>query len=174
MRASHTLRRLVLLCLVLFPLSIVAVGCSSEGTVSGKVSYKGQPLKGGTIIFFPEKGTGNYQSVIGADGTYSVSKLPIGPAKISVAVATSGVNPAVFQQRRGGVAKGPEKGLKSRMTDEAKKELETEIKENAPKRGGGPYTGYSSPLPEKYANPDSSGLTIEVTGGKQKHDINMD
>src|SRR5579875_1258947 len=132
MRASHTLRRPVLLCLLLLPLSVLAVGCSSEGTVSGTVSHKGEPLKGGTITFYPEKGTGNYQSGIGKDGTYSVSKLPPGPAKISVNLAVwAGPPSEIFKRRGGGVAKGPEKGLKSKMTDEAKKEVEEQAKEKA-------------------------------------------
>ncbi len=170
MCASHTMRRLVRICLLLFPLSVLVAGCGgSEGTVSGTVYFKGQPLKGGTVFFFPEKGTGNYRAEIGADGAYSVSKLPLGPAKISVSVGSPTVPASVFSQGKFGGGKVAEKALKGRMTEEAKKEAETDGQAK-PSR----LTGYSAPVPEKYNNPDKSGLTVEVTGGKQTYDIKME
>jgi|SRR5579884_79280 len=163
MRASHNTRRLVSLCLLLFPLSALTLGCSREGTVSGTVSYKGERLNRGTVTFFPEKGSGTYQSVIGNDGTYSISKLPPGPAKVAVSVPAAGIPPGVI---RGRAADKIEKALKK---GEA----------GGDKAAGGdkpaePKSKSGSPIPDKYANPDKSGLSLEVTGGKQVFDIKLD
>lgn len=163
MRASHNTRRLVLLWLLLFPLPALTLGCSREGTVSGTVSYKGELMKAGTVTFFPEKGSGPYQSVIGNDGTYSVSKLPPGPAKIAVSVPTGGIPAGVF---RGRGAQKIEKALK-------KGEGEGD------KAAGGDKAGEAKSksglaIPDKYANPDQSGQSLDVTGGKQKFDIKLD
>ena len=168
MCSSHTMRRLIRICLLLFPLSVLASGCGSkDGTVSGTVYYKGQPIKGGTVYFFPEKESGSHLALIGTDGTYSISKLPMGPAKISVMVAVPGVPKSVFSQGKFGGGQAAEKGLKGRMTEEAKKEIEEQAKPSN-------ITGYSAPIPEKYSNPERSGLKIDVTGGNQTHDIKMD
>jgi hypothetical protein len=163
MRAFHSMRRFALLCLLLFPLSLLAAGCGgSEGTLSGTVSYKGKLLKAGTISFYPEGKSGNYSTVITTDGTYSIDKLPVGPAKISVIAAVStGPPPGVFRRGREGGGVKAEHALKDRMTEDAKKAAEAEAKEQAE-------------FPEKYMNPDKSGLTINVTGGKQTHDIKME
>jgi hypothetical protein len=51
--------------------------------VSGKVTYKGAPLKGGTVGFVDSNGR-----VMGAalegDGTYSIKNLPTGEYKVTV------------------------------------------------------------------------------------------
>ena len=170
MRASPRMRRFVLLCLLLFPLSVLAAGCSSEGTVSGTVYYKGKPLKEGMILFFPESKGGDFRSMIGPDGTYSMSKLPIGHAKISVITGSSTAGPpaSVMRQGKGGGGKIAEEALTKRMSAEAKKALE-----ESKKRPADP-SGYSGTVPQKYTNPDESGLTIEVTGGKQTHDVKIE
>jgi hypothetical protein len=116
-------------------------------------------MKSGTVTFFPEKGSGTYQSVIGTDGAYSISKLPPGPTKIAVSVPSAGIPPSVFRGR--GAAK-IEKALKKGEGDG----------EKAAEPKGKAASG--SPIPDKYANPDISGLTLDVTGGKQKFDIKMD
>src|SRR5262249_20108960 len=60
-----------------------AVGGSGTGTVTGKVMYKGAPLKGGNVYFFVDDknpGIGEIQE----DGTYRAEKVPIGVAKVGV------------------------------------------------------------------------------------------
>src|SRR5262249_18412337 len=45
---------------------------SGSGTdVSGKVSFKGAPVTGGSIQFYPAKGGGSYPGTIKSDGTFS-------------------------------------------------------------------------------------------------------
>lgn len=71
-----------------FLLPLMASGCggSKTGTVSGKVRLNGEPVPGGYVNFFPEGGAGSSAktSPIREDGSYSVSGVPVGPAKISV------------------------------------------------------------------------------------------
>jgi hypothetical protein len=52
------------------------------GTVSGKVVYKGEPLRGGSIYFTGEKF--KTSAKIDPDGTYIARKLPVGPLKVRI------------------------------------------------------------------------------------------
>ena len=69
--------------------AIVAGGCKPRtGNVSGTVKFDGKPLPAGTITFFDEK-NGAFSSAIEADGSYSVTGVRAGRAKIAVAVPLS-------------------------------------------------------------------------------------
>ncbi len=163
MHVPNGMRRFVLICLPLFSLSVLAAGCGSEGTVSGKVYYKGEPLTGGAVHFVHEGKSGNYTSVIGTDGSYSIPRLPRGQAKISVTGmtgTTKGVPASLF------------KGMAGKRIAKAFKKMETTEK---PESGGGGKPGNASKaLPEKYSDPDESGLKVFVTGGNQSFDIKME
>jgi hypothetical protein len=160
------MRRFVLMCLLLFSLSMLVAGCGQGGTVSGKIYYKGQPVKGGTIYFYPEGKSGNYASVIERDGSFTISKLPPGPVKISVVVGTRAVPTEAFAKQRAG--KVAVKGMK---------EME---RIGGAASGGGEEPGNAAgpkekiSVPDKYADPEKSGLTIDVTGGRQTHDIQLE
>lgn len=136
-------RRHALACLTFLTLT----GCGSN-SVSGKVTYNGKPLVGGTVTFF----TADQQvksSVIGADGTYAIDKLATGPAKITV-------SPPV-----------PPPRMPTGMRMDPKKM-------GAP-AGEGPRTTNVKPvsLPAKYTDPAKTELTYTVTSGKQEHDIDL-
>jgi truncated hemoglobin YjbI len=60
------------------------------GTVSGKVTYKGQPVPGGTITFHPKEGKA-VSAQLQEDGTYSADKVPAGDC--TVTVETESVRP---------------------------------------------------------------------------------
>ena len=67
---------------------LLVAGCGgSTGNVSGKVTYKGAALKGGTIGFVDSSGR-----VMGAalegDGTYKIKNLPTGEYKVTVETAS--------------------------------------------------------------------------------------
>src|SRR5690348_8823559 len=75
----------------------VAGCCNPVGRVSGKVSYKGSPLKGGHVVLLQP----NKQSIsadIGEDGSYSFDKVVTGQCK--VAVETSSLKPPTGGARR--------------------------------------------------------------------------
>ena len=80
------LRRAALSMLAFSLLALATAGCGkSTGSVSGKVTYQGKALPGGYVNFLSQ---GEKQvtksSSIQSDGSYAVSGLPVGPAKISV------------------------------------------------------------------------------------------
>jgi hypothetical protein len=62
-----------------------------KGTVTGKVRFQGKPLKEGWITFF-DREDNTYRGFIQRDGSYTVSDIPRGPAKIAVSKrVTSGL-----------------------------------------------------------------------------------
>lgn len=153
-----------LIYLLLFVLFVSAAGCGKEGTMSGKVFFKGQPVSGGTVYFHPEGKPGNYPSIIQPDGSYSVSKLPRGPARISVLVGSKSVPAGVFERRGGKLAaKGMEK--MGKIGKAASGGGDQPAHAGAAKNGGS--------VPEKYTDPEKSGLAIEIEGGNQTHDIQL-
>lgn len=160
MRAFRGMHRFFLTCL--FPLLVLAVGCGKGGgTVSGKVYYKGKEVSRGSVQFLPEGKGGNFTAVIGSDGSYSISQLPRGPAKIIVLVGRKTPPPNASMMMNKGKhmdminkMKSNAEGGKADSADTAK---DTEIT-----------------VPEKYTDPEKSGLKIDVTGGKQTFDIKLE
>lgn len=87
MRSCGFLSRHIRLCLLVLSLVVLAAGgCGGKtASVSGKVIYKGKPLPGGFVNFMSEGEKSTVKtSQIKEDGSYSVSGLPVGSAKISV------------------------------------------------------------------------------------------
>lgn len=126
-------------------------GGSSTGTVSGKVTFKGQPLKGGNVSIIPKAG-GVLKTTIGEDGSYSISKVPVGSAK--AAVDTSSLRPIPQKSLPGPYANAPKEALPSNL------------------QSGGDPSRYT-PIPEMYADPEKSGLTLDVKSGKNDYPIEL-
>jgi hypothetical protein len=63
---------------------VLVVGCGPkrdpQGTVTGKVTYKGQPVNGGTLKLYKIKGTAGDDILIplSQEGTYSSADVPEG------------------------------------------------------------------------------------------------
>jgi len=146
-------RALVLLALAV---SLGAFGCSKPtGTVSGKVSYKNSPLKGGNVIFLMADGKTEIAE-IQEDGSYNFPKpIPAGPVKIGV--QTSFLKPG---GRFGGPRSNPPPA----------------DAEHPPNKGPDPAEMAKKYvyIPEKYETPESSGKEYTVTTGKQECPINLD
>jgi hypothetical protein len=69
---------------ILLVLILLVSGCGPRfGDVSGTVKFKGKPMAGGTITFY-DANKKPYSSTIATDGSYSISKVPYGRAKIAV------------------------------------------------------------------------------------------
>jgi hypothetical protein len=115
-------------------------------SVEGKVFYRGKPLPGGTVAFYPAKGK-PVVARIQKDGTYSAPKVPVG--KVKVTVETESVRP-----------KGKKKANPPK--DQG----------NPPKRDK--KQSRYVPIPRKYASPKTSGLEYEVKKGTQTFDIQLD
>jgi hypothetical protein len=65
-------------------LALAATGCSSAVTdVSGKVTYQGKPVVYGAVVIVGSDGLPR-SGTIEPDGTYRVSGVAVGPAKVAV------------------------------------------------------------------------------------------
>jgi hypothetical protein len=127
---------------------------NDKGNVSGKVTYRGQPLSGGTITFAGSKA---YSASIAADGSYQVRDVPVG--KYKLAIATAPLLPRDmppfprFPKEVPGLPKdAPPNGVPPEM--------------RLPPRG--------IVIPTKYADPHTSGLTYTVVKGSNTHDFRLD
>ncbi len=152
-----------------FTLGILA--CSPPtGSVSGKVTYKGQPLKGGYVAFINSSGGQTFSAPIQEDGSYQIPKITGGSYKVTV--ETESLKP-----------QGETKGVPFKSVSK-----EGPPKENLPPKlnlpGNPADFGYKMatpggqldryvPIPRKYADPDQSGLQFDFRGGNQTYDINL-
>jgi hypothetical protein len=116
------------------------------GTITGKVTFRGKPLPGGTIAFHPSRGK-PLVGKIRPDGTYTVKDVPVG--KVRVTVETESVRPK----------------------PKVPSSIPPGSGEPIPKRGKEPK--YAR-IPDKYAKPETSGLTCDVRGGNQTLDLALE
>ena len=132
----------------------VLVGCGdgNKATVSGKVTYKGAPVTGGTLTLYPSSGT-PYPVNINANGAFNVSDVPVG--QMGVAVSTDNVPTTQGYQMPPGVT--PPKDM---ATPEAPKiDMSNQEKKVI--------------IPAKYRDPKTSGFTWDVKGGKNTRDFDL-
>jgi hypothetical protein len=125
-------------------------GCgSSKGTVSGKVVCGGKAVVWGSVTLIASDNM-TYAAQITPEGTYSVPNVPGGPVKICV------TSPNPDTVARGGPAP---RGTASDRADAAPVAK--------------PPDGSWVELPEKYSDPEKSGLTGTVNGNTTI-DLNLD
>jgi hypothetical protein len=137
-------------CLLVLAASLGVAGCnSSTGDVSGKVYFGDVVVKGGMVTFFCADGRG-IPTEIREDGSYTVSQVPIGKAK--VCVDTSSLDP----KRRKPYTYSPPAG-----------------RDKDPPGFSQPSPGVYVAIPGKYAAAATTDLTCEVAGGSQWYDIKM-
>ncbi len=136
--------------LVCFLLGLAGCG-GPVGAVSGKVSYKGETLGGGTIMFIAEDGRALGRSIIAPDGTYLIDKVPSGLVKITV------------ETKSAKSAKPPPQWKGKNIPPEAQKGMYK----------GQENQGKYVEIPAKFADVSQSGLTYQVTGGSQTHNVDL-
>jgi hypothetical protein len=130
-----------------FLLLLAAAGCGNTGTVSGRVTYKGEPVPGGVITFYGANGRTD-SGRIEADGRYAVYQAPLGEVKVTVVRPKVGPPPRVFKGRE-----------PPRHPDAA---------------GSAPAPSDKVMiLPDRFKDPSTSGLTVTVKGGSQTTDIDL-
>lgn len=137
------------------------VGCSKSSPapakVSGSVTYKGQPIKAGTMAFHTSEGVA-YPAVISDDGTYSATDLPEG--ELVVTVDTAHLDPS----KKSAAGTGKDADRRNKM-------MQGRMQDGPPDAAKAqPYTK----LPEKYSNPKTSPLTVTLKSGRQVKDIELD
>jgi hypothetical protein len=127
----------------------LAAGCGAQGSVTGKVTYKDKPVANGTIVFLfnDEKGGGKVFT-IDKDGNYNATGLPTGAARIAV------TPPAVMKMPP---------AVQARLKKDA----------HAPQGVNDTEGGSLTDMPKSYQNPEKSGLTCEVKGGSQEHNVTI-
>lgn len=125
---------------------LATAGCGSPtGTVSGTVTFRKAQLGFGTVQLFTEEGQ-VFSCLIDETGSYCLRDVPTGPARLTVAT-----HPDVPPGLLVGSPPGPPPGPSERRD---------------PRR--------FVPIPERYALPDQSGLTMTVVAGRQNFDIELD
>jgi len=141
-------------------LGVLAIGgCGdSYGSVSGKVTYKGNIVKGGIVTFAHLNGKPSETASINEDGSYSIPKVVTGEVK--VCVDTSSLNPTLNKEARKHHKYGPPAGQSAPSGFETGVDLEAQAKR---------FTF----IPDTYATADKTDLTYTVVVGEQKHDIEI-
>jgi hypothetical protein len=127
--------------------TLFAAGCGSPGQISGKVRFDRRPVPSGAVLFYNAKGDLVGKSALAEDGSYRVADVPAG--KVTV---------CVWSNKR-----APE-GLSNTKR-------QPDFAAVAPKTPPAPDRDVH--VPERYSLPETSGLTCEVKGGAQTHDIDL-
>lgn len=135
---------------------LLVEGCGGgKGTVSGKVSYQGKPVRGGNVAFIPEAGS-PVNSPIEADGTYTIRKIP--PGNVKITVETDSFRPPLEKAvARGGDAKFLKQNLEKmnpQMADPERAKRYVRI-------------------PPQYRDPRQTNLSYEVKSGEQEYNIDL-
>lgn len=133
---------------------LAASGCGSDtskaAAISGKVTYKNEPVPGTLNLQIAVEGTTEpavYHASIGADGQYITSGIPNGAYQVSITPASAAAAPMAPP--------------------------------GAPKDTTPPMPGTNGPppkhvdIPLKYLKPATSKLTLEIKGGAVKKDFDL-
>ena len=134
-------------------LTLAIAGCSSESTLTGKVSYKGRTVISGSVIALSADGSAR-SGVIYPDGTYIVKGVPRGTVRLGV------FSPDPAHAR-------------SILTSDDNRSKST------PKSGKKPTLAANAsdknwfPLPRELGDPQKSGLSCEVGASHVEHNIDI-
>jgi hypothetical protein len=131
---------------------------SDTGIIWGKVNYKGGPLTGGNMHFVQD-GQKKAALAIRGDGTYS-GEVPVGQYK--VAIETESIK---YRDR--------DKMLE-KWQEEVGPELVQRKQQERPTPGLTAAKVIYVEIPARYSDPEKSGLSYEVTAGKQERDFNLE
>ena len=149
--------------LLLLGLMAFTAGCGpnykARATVKGKVTFANKTLTTGSVTFFGKDNITGSAS-IDKNGYYVMNDAPLGDVKITVSV------PA---QPMGGLARGGPSPIKP------PKDSGSVNPDNPAQRISimGAMPTNVVPIPDKYANVETSDLTYTVQKGEQTYDINL-
>lgn len=161
MLSRHLLRLGIGLFLVV--LLAPAIGCGpnykARAVVKGKISFGGKHLTAGNIMFYGPNGLFSSAS-IDKNGNYVMNDAPLGSVVIAIKV------PEMTQGAMGMMGRGPGSGGKGSQS----------VNPENPSQKMGVMTDMPThvvPIPAKYANEGTSGLTYTVEKGEHTHDIDL-
>jgi hypothetical protein len=174
-------------------LALAVAGCGpghglTLGRVQGKVTYKGEPVRYGTVFFVPDllKGTDgpSAMGIIKDDGTYTLSTdsggdgALVGHHKVGVV----GLDPTPIQKASAKPLPDPEEAPSDYM--QAKGKLAQQAR-RAPRKAaaavaaqGDTFTDrggrtYRYVIPKKLGNYEESGLEVDVARGSNTIDFDI-
>lgn len=133
--------------------------------MSGRITYKGAPLKGGSVNFYSLDKTYNKGGPINEDGAYTVE---IFAGEYNVTVETESQKPA----SRGSSGPPGKIAPKSKPLPEDAKIPEGYHGSNTAMMATGKGEHYVE-IPKKYNKPEESGLKFTVGSGSQTYDIDL-
>ena len=163
------------------------IGCGSSnglslGRVSGTITYKGEPIKRGTVIFMPDESKGLVgpaaMGTIGSDGSYVMTTEQTGDGAMiglhKVGIMAIGETP-ISGSEEAATKEGDE--VKSFLANKAA--LATHKSRPAKSKTGPTYRDRGGRLfpiliPEHLTKPLESGISVKVSGGSNKVNIIID
>jgi hypothetical protein len=156
-----------LLCVASVTSLMLVLGCGGVKTtkVHGKVVYNNKPVTGGKLTFYLADDTkvNPASGFINEDGTFSIDKVPVG--KVKVAVDNRGLKDGGGGRAMppGGPNKESQMMPPGGITEGMKKKME----ENKVSPGGQAMklVGTYVSIPEKYTDPEKSGLSYDIKSG---------
>lgn len=148
---------------LLLGLFALSGGCTpshkARATVKGKVTFAKKNLTAGSVMFHGQNNiTGS--AVIDKNGNYVMNDAPLGDVTITLTVPK--LPPGGVTMMRGGPGMKAMKDMKSVNPDNPSQGIMTSEMPSQP-----------VPIPDKYAKPETSGLTYKVEKGEQTHDITL-
>ena len=154
----------IVLSVLLVSSGLLAAGCgrrgSSGNSVSGSVTYKGNPVTGGNMLFHGKDKDGKdkaFPASLGSDGNYSCQGIPSGDYTVTVDTK--------WLENFGGDAESMMQKMSGTDVKMPQNEAFTKMKEA--KGNGLKYV----PIPPKYADKKTSTLTVKVEDGGNTKDL---
>jgi hypothetical protein len=159
---------------LLLSLSLAALGCGGSkiktATVNGKVTYKEQLVKGGSMAFaLATDASVGTTALINEDGTYTAERVPVGEVKVTV--ETDSLKPAPGPP-------APPKGVPMPKGGGTASDGEPKIKDlpqgspyGKPRQGPAPANYVR--IPAIYNSPDKTPLKYKIEEGTQTINIEL-
>jgi hypothetical protein len=148
--------------LVLLGLLALAVGCGpsykARAVVKGKVTFAGTPLTVGTVSFYGKDNLSG-SATIDKNGNYAMNDAPLGDVKVTVFVPK--LPPGGMRSMKGSPALHGGKDVGSVDPEGSGKKISML----------GDMPDKVVPIPDRFGNVESSGLTYTVKKGEQTFDI---
>lgn len=151
-----------------------AAGCgtnNSGSSLSGKVTYKGEPVTGGFIKLYSDTapavgGADNtLRIMIKPDGTVVATNVPAGTMRVAIETESA--------KGAGGPAIDPRTGLPAGMPAGMKPPADYDPSKFSSQAGQAANQTKYVAIPPKYADPKASGLTWDVKEGANKKDFDL-
>lgn len=138
---------------------LILAGCSAQGrdghgTVQGSITFQNKPLSGGSIHFFlDQERVGSF--MIRPDGAYS-AEVPVGRVKVAIETVS---------------AKYQDRGANIKIMKEHGYDMSGNQKFDNPAFKAGKMIYVD--IPERFSDPEKSGLECEVTPGNQTRNFDL-